>query len=90
MKNNVRFQVIGDIERLLKEVQQKLQETMEHTANNSAMTMVVALSYSSRWEIVKATQLIQAILAKNLPIGQQSCAYREILYDDEISMISAF
>ena len=46
MKNNVRFQVIGDIERLPKEVQQKLQETMEHTANNSAMTMVVALSYS--------------------------------------------
>ena len=63
MKNNVRFQVIGDIERLPKEVQQKLQETMEHTANNSAMTMVVALSYSSRWEIVKATQEIAADLA---------------------------
>ena len=28
-----------------------MEETMEHTANNSAMTMVVALSYSSRWEI---------------------------------------
>ena len=63
MKNNVRFQVIGDIERLPKEVQQKLQETMDHTAHNSAMTMVVALSYSSRWEIVKATREIAADLA---------------------------
>ena len=54
MKNNVRFQVIGDIERLPKEVQQKLQETMDHTAKNDAMTMVVALSYSSRWEIMNA------------------------------------
>ena len=54
MKNNVRFQVIGDIKRLPIEVQEKLQGTMDHTANNSAMTMVVALSYSSRWEITKA------------------------------------
>lgn len=54
MKNNVRFQVIGDIGRLPVEVQDKLRETMEHTAGNTAMTMVVALSYSSRWEIVKA------------------------------------
>ena len=51
MKNNVRFRIIGDMARLPKEVQAKLEETMEDTANNSAMTMVVALSYSSRWEI---------------------------------------
>ena len=54
MKNNVRFKVIGDIERLPAEVQRKLQETIDHTAGNTAMTMVVALSYSSRWEITKA------------------------------------
>jgi len=54
MKNNVRFRVIGDIGRLPKPVQEKLQETMDHTAKNTAMTMVVALSYSSRWEIVEA------------------------------------
>ena len=75
MKNNVRFQVIGDIERLPKEVQQKLQETMDHTAHNSAMTMVVALSYSSRWEIVKATREIAADLAagkiKDADINEQ-------------------
>lgn len=58
MKNNVRFRVIGDIKRLPEEVQAKLQETMEHTASNTAMTMVVALSYSSRWEITEATRQI--------------------------------
>ncbi len=56
MKNNVRFQVIGDIGRLPESVQQKLKETIEHTAGNSAMTMVVALSYSSRWEITEAAR----------------------------------
>ena len=40
MKNNVRFRVIGDLDRLPKEVQGKLQETMDHTAKNDAMTMV--------------------------------------------------
>ena len=60
MKNNVRFQVIGDIKRLPDDVQQKLQETMEHTAKNDAMTMVVALSYSARWEITNAVREIVA------------------------------
>lgn len=54
MKNNVRFRVIGDVSRMPESVVQKLRETEEHTANNSAMTLVVALSYSSKWEITKA------------------------------------
>lgn len=58
MKNNVRFRVIGDIARLPQAVQEKLNETMAHTANNNAMTMVVALSYSARWEITEATRRI--------------------------------
>lgn len=64
MKNNVRFRVIGDLERLPKEVQEKLQVTMEHTADNDAMTMVVALSYSSRWEITEATRQIAKEVAE--------------------------
>ncbi len=60
MKNNVRFRVIGDMKRLPKDVQQKLRETEEHTAANDAMTMVVALSYSSRWEMANACQEIVA------------------------------
>ena len=58
MKNNVRFRVIGDTERLPQDVQDKLQATMDHTAGNTAMTMVVALSYSSKWELTKVTREI--------------------------------
>ena len=64
MKNDVRFQVIGDIGRLPEVVQKKLQETIDHTADNKAMTMVIALSYSSRWEITKAVKEISTLVAE--------------------------
>lgn len=64
MKNDVRFQVIGDIDRLPEVVQKKLQETIDHTADNKAMTMVIALSYSSRWEITKAVKEISTLVAE--------------------------
>ena len=60
MKNNVRFRVIGDLSRIPHDVQKKLHETEEHTAGNTAMTMVVALSYSSKWEITEAVRHIAA------------------------------
>ena len=58
MKNNVRFRVIGDLSRIPDDVRKKLRETEEHTAKNDTMTMVVALSYSSRWEITEAVKQI--------------------------------
>lgn len=58
MKNNVRFRVVGDLERLPEVVRQKLRATEEHTAKNDAMTMVVALSYSSKLELVRTMQQI--------------------------------
>ncbi|MCD8306172.1 MAG: isoprenyl transferase [Prevotella sp.] len=66
MKNNVRFRVVGDIARLPEAVRRKLAETEAHTALNSAMTMIVALSYSSRWEITEAARTLvrQAIEGK--------------------------
>ena len=60
MRNNVRFRVIGDTRRLPAEVQAKLRLTEEHTAANTAMTMVVALSYSARWELAKAARSLAA------------------------------
>ena len=60
MKNNVRFRVIGDMDRLPREVQEKLRQTMANTAANDSMTMVVALSYSARWEITHAVKQIAA------------------------------
>ncbi|WP_027444706.1 isoprenyl transferase [Segatella baroniae] len=56
MKHNVRFRVIGDTGRLPDDVRQKLRDTEAHTAGNTAMTMVVALSYSARWEMTQAVR----------------------------------
>lgn len=64
MKNNVRFRVIGDIGRLPEVVRRKLAETEEHTAGNTVMTMVVALSYSARWEITRAVRNIAGRVAE--------------------------
>ena len=69
MKNNVRFRVVGDVKRLPKDVQHKLHATEEHTAANDTMTMVVALSYSSRWEITESIRHIaEQIVAGNINI----------------------
>ena len=64
MKNNVRFRMIGEMERLPLSVQKRLGECIERTSANTGMTMVVALSYSSRWEITRAARMI-AEEAKN-------------------------
>ena len=56
MKNNVRFRVIGDFDRLPLSVQKRTRECMEKTAGNTGTTMVVAISYSSRWELTQAMQ----------------------------------
>ncbi len=58
MRNNVAFRVIGDMERLPETVRERLRQCMERTAGNSRMTMVIALSYSSRWEITQAVRRI--------------------------------
>ena len=56
MKSNVRFRMIGEMERLPKSVQKRLNECIERTSTNTGMTMVIALSYSSRWEIARAAK----------------------------------
>ena len=63
MKNNVRFRVIGDTERLPEAVRQKMEGMIERTAGNTAMTLVLALSYSARWEI---THAVQTMLRKGI------------------------
>ena len=58
MKNNIRFRVIGDTRRLPAEVQKKITALERRTASNDAMTMVLAISYSARWELTNAVQAI--------------------------------
>ncbi len=66
MRNNVRFRVIGDIDRLPDDVRRKLRQTEENTAANTAMTMVVALSYSAKWELIRAVREIAAAAKEGL------------------------
>lgn len=60
MRNNVRFRVIGDTRKLPGEVQKKLAQCERDTIGNTKMTLVVALSYSARWEITTAAKNIAA------------------------------
>ncbi len=58
MENNIRLKVIGNIESLPSRVFKNLKQAMDTTANNTRMTLVLALSYSSRWEITSAVKQI--------------------------------
>ena len=60
MKNNARFKVIGDVQRLSQIVQDAVAHLEEITKNNTNTCMVVALSYSSKWELTKAMKDIAA------------------------------
>ena len=63
MTNNVRFRMIGDAERLPKAVRDRIKQCEERTSGNTKMTMVIAMSYSSRWEITNAAREL-ATMAK--------------------------
>jgi undecaprenyl diphosphate synthase len=57
-KNNIRLQAIGDLDQLPARIQKQLQKTIQDTEANTGTTLILALSYSARWEIVQATQRI--------------------------------
>ena len=58
MKNNIRLEVIGDIESLPKSAYEKLMEAKKLTASNTGLTVILALSYSGQWEIAQAAKRI--------------------------------
>lgn len=55
-KNNIRLKAIGDLESLPKNCYSELQSAIENTSKNTGMTLVLALSYSSKWEILNAVE----------------------------------
>ena len=57
-KNNIKLHVIGNVAMLPQFAFDELQEAIELTKNNTGLNLVMALSYSSRWEIVNAVQQI--------------------------------
>lgn len=58
MKNNISFRIVGDIDKLPANVRTRLDACVEHTSHNTGMSLVLALSYSSRWEITEASRKI--------------------------------
>jgi undecaprenyl diphosphate synthase len=59
-KNNIKLHVIGDMDMLPKNASQELKEALEETATNTGLQLIMALSYSSRWELVNAVKKIAA------------------------------
>ena len=57
-ENNVKLNVIGRVSSLPQSVRNILQDSIEKTKNNKGLTLTLALSYGSRWDIVRASQLI--------------------------------
>lgn len=62
-KNNVRLKAIGNLKSLPGKCYEQLQEAMADTAKNSGLTLVLALSYSSKWEIIDAVKNIATDVA---------------------------
>jgi undecaprenyl diphosphate synthase len=58
MKNNVRLEAIGDMKRIPDDVRKTLEDSIEQTSVNTGTTLILALSYSSRWEIIEAVKNI--------------------------------
>jgi undecaprenyl diphosphate synthase len=71
LKNNIRLKAIGDIDRLAGKVQERLFETIKLTSVDTGLNLIIALSYSSRWEIAMAARKIAAD-AKNGTLNPDS------------------
>jgi undecaprenyl diphosphate synthase len=59
-KNNIKLHVIGDKEMLPEYARNELQEALDMTSQNTGLNLIMALSYSSRWELVNAVKNIAA------------------------------
>ncbi len=65
-KNSIRLQAIGDVESLPQSCRNKLAGAIQATSLNTGMTLILALSYSSQWDLVQATKKI----AEAVTIGE--------------------
>ena len=78
MKNNISFRVIGDLPKLPVNVRERLEACIEHTSQNTGTCLILALSYSSRWEITEATRQIAKQVKEGLLVPEE-------ITDDHIS-----
>jgi undecaprenyl diphosphate synthase len=66
IRNNISLRIIGDVDRLSADVRKRLDETVRETSGCTGLNLVVALSYSSRWEITQAARKIAADAQKGI------------------------
>ena len=76
MKNNIVLQTIGDISRLPEATRKKFLECIEQTSKNTGLTLIIALSYSARWELIQA--------AKNIASGVEQGQLRLEEINEEV------
>ena len=65
-ENNIRLNAIGNLTNLPKKVQKELAEVVEQTANNTRMTLTLALSYGSREELIQVVKKISEKVKNNI------------------------
>jgi undecaprenyl diphosphate synthase len=71
VRNNVRLLAIGDLNRLAEDVRSRLNETISQTSGATGLNLVVALSYSSRWEITDAARRLAEDVTKGSLLPSQ-------------------
>ncbi|MCU0442437.1 MAG: isoprenyl transferase [Bacteroidia bacterium] len=81
-KNNIRLKAIGDLMDLPPKCQRELQEAIEETKNNTRLTLILALSYSAKWDMVNAIKQI-AEKAANHQLHPQEI--NDMLIDQHLS-----
>lgn len=70
-KNNIRLHVIGDLDLLPPQARREMQEALDLTSTNTGLQLIMALSYSSRWEITQAVKSIaEAVKAGSVDPAQ--------------------
>jgi undecaprenyl diphosphate synthase len=75
IKNNIRLSAIGDTKRLADDVRKRLMETIELTADASGLNLIVAMSYSSRWEITEAAKKLSDDIISGLVDADSATEY---------------
>jgi undecaprenyl diphosphate synthase len=69
-KNNIRLHVIGDVDMLPQYAKNELREALAETSTNNGLNLIMALSYSGRWEIMRAVkQIAEDVQAQKLDAG---------------------
>jgi len=82
IKNNIRLSAIGDLDRLADDVRASLSETIRLTSVSEGLNLIVALSYSSRWEIAEAAKKIASEAVKG---KIKSESVNESLFEEHLS-----